>query len=273
MLLAPNSPYWICVFWGCLLNGVIVVPLNIQSTPDFIDKIAKQTDAKLFFTHRFFRHKVALKRYDIDFSLYDKWSSNGENILDMASGPIQYKEYLEYSRNFKKRYCIDLYKKALDDAKKKIGNHGVFLFGSFFNIFLKEGFFDCAISLHTIYHIDKDKQKEAVRKLIRVIKPGNPVIIVYSNPHTIIRYFLLPLHLLRTIKKLLGKIEKEKEKEPYLYFFAHPIRWWDRFRNLADIQILPLRSFSSSCQKRLIPNNKFGKKMFNILYQYGRKVS
>ena len=33
---------------------------------------------------------------------------SGENILDMASGPIQYKEYLEYSRNFEKRYCVDL---------------------------------------------------------------------------------------------------------------------------------------------------------------------
>jgi len=192
--------------------------------------------------------------------------NNGENILDMASGPIQYKEYLEYSKNFRKRYCIDLSKKALDDAEKKIGNHGVFLCGSFFDIFLEEDFFDCAISLHTIYHIDKDKQEEVVKKLIRVTKPGNPVIIVYSNPHAIIRYFLLPLHFLRKIKKLFGKIKKEKEKESCLYFFAHPIRWWDRFRNLADIQILPWRSFDSSFQKRLIPNNKFGKKMFNILF-------
>jgi len=192
--------------------------------------------------------------------------NNGENILDMASGPIQYKEYLEYSRNFRKRYCIDLSKKALDDAKKKIGNHGVFLCGSFFDIFLEEDFFDCAISLHTIYHIDKDKQEEAVRKLIRVTKPGSPVIIVYSNPHTIIRFFLLPFYFLRRIKKLLREIKKEKKKESYLYFFAHPIRWWDRFRNLADIEILPWRSFSSSCQKRLIPNNKFGKKIFDILF-------
>lgn len=53
--------------------------------------------------------------------------NHGENILDMASGPIQYKEYLEYSRNYKKRYCVDLSSKALDDAKKKIGDRGVFL--------------------------------------------------------------------------------------------------------------------------------------------------
>ena len=55
---------------------------------------------------------------------------------------------------------------ALDDAKEKIGDHGVFLCGSWFDIPLDENLFDCAISLHTIYHIDKDKQEEAVRKLI-----------------------------------------------------------------------------------------------------------
>ena len=85
----------------------------------------------------------------------------GANLLDMASGPIQYIEYLEYSKNFKKRYCIDLSAEALECAKKRIGNHGVFLHGSFFDIPLEENYFDCTISLHTIYHIDKDKQEYA----------------------------------------------------------------------------------------------------------------
>jgi ubiquinone/menaquinone biosynthesis C-methylase UbiE len=191
---------------------------------------------------------------------------NGENILDMASGPIQYKEYLEYSRSYKKRYCVDLSSKAIDDAKKKIGDHGVFLCGSFLDIYLEEDFFDCTISLHTIYHIDKDKQEEAVRKLIKVTKPGKPIIIVYSNPHTIIRCLELPLRLFRRIEKLLRKPEKGNEKRPGLYFFAHPIGWWHRFRDVADIQIVPWRSFGSNHQKALIPNNKVGKKMFDILF-------
>ena len=186
----------------------------------------------------------------------------GENILDMGSGPIQYKEYLEYSRNYKKRYCVDLSQKALDDAKDKIGDHGVFLCGSFFDIYLEEDFFDCAISLHTIYHIDKNKQEEAVRKLIAVTKPGKPVIVVYSNHHTLIGYAVLPLILLRRILlKITGK-----RKEPDLYKFSHPIRWWNRFCYVADIKIVPARSFSSLHQKALIPNNKYGKKMFNILF-------
>ena len=56
----------------------------------------------------------------------------GDYILDMASGPIQLKEYLEYSKNFNKRYCVDLSHEALEQAKRKIGEHGVFFNKSFF---------------------------------------------------------------------------------------------------------------------------------------------
>jgi long-chain acyl-CoA synthetase len=67
LLLAPNSPYWICCFWACLLRGAIVVPLNVQSTPSMIEKIAKQVDAKLFLAHRLYRSESpSLKRFDVD---------------------------------------------------------------------------------------------------------------------------------------------------------------------------------------------------------------
>jgi ubiquinone/menaquinone biosynthesis C-methylase UbiE len=190
---------------------------------------------------------------------------SGENILDMASGPIQYKEYLEYSKNYKKRYCIDLSSKALEEAKRKIGDHGMFLHGSFLDIQLDEDFFDCTISLHTIYHVDKDKQEEAVRKLIRVTKPEKPVIIVYSNPNTLIHYLAFPFRLLRILRNLLNR-EVDKKDKLGLYVYMYPIEWWNRFGDVADIRILPWRSFLSNHQKILIPNNKIGRKMFHILY-------
>ena len=67
IILAPNSPYWICCFWGCLLRGAIAVPLNIQSTEEMVEKISAQTEAKIFFAHRFYRHGAphGIKRYDI----------------------------------------------------------------------------------------------------------------------------------------------------------------------------------------------------------------
>ncbi|OGI08696.1 MAG: hypothetical protein A2Y40_05335 [Candidatus Margulisbacteria bacterium GWF2_35_9] len=190
---------------------------------------------------------------------------SGDNILDMASGPIQFKEYFEYSKQYKKRYCVDLSSKALDDAKRKIGDHGVFLCGSFFDLDLEKDFFDCSISLHTIYHIDKDKQEEAVRKLINVTKPGKPVIIVYSNPHAIMNYIALPLRTLKKVVKWL--IRRKKKTEFELYFSPHSNSWWKRFEDVADVQILPWRSFASSHQKSIFPNNKFGKKMLDILFK------
>ncbi len=195
---------------------------------------------------------------------------SGENLLDMASGPIQYREYLEYSRNFKKRYCVDLSSSALEGAKEKIGDHGVFLHGSFFDIPLEEDFFDCTVSLHTIYHIDKDRQEEAVRKLIKVTKPGKPVIIVYSNPNTFISSLrsFLPLRALRRARKLLKTTEEDAQKWQgmSLYFQAHPIKWWYRFSDAAHVRVLPWRSFDSNIQKRLIPNSKVGGLVFSLLF-------
>ena len=48
----------------------------------------------------------------------DHVPSRGDKMLDMASGPLQFPEYLEYSRGFKKRYCVDLSSKALESAEK-----------------------------------------------------------------------------------------------------------------------------------------------------------
>ncbi|MCX6689102.1 MAG: class I SAM-dependent methyltransferase [Methanoregula sp.] len=193
---------------------------------------------------------------------------HGDNLLDMASGPIQYKEYLEYSKNFKKRYCIDLSVEALEQAKRKIEDHGVILCGSFFDIKLEKDFFDCSISLHTIYHIEKDKQEDAVRKLINVTKPGKNIVIVYSNPQSIplivLSLFVSPFRLLKKIFGIVSrgnKMGERKEQETDLYFFAHSNDWWNKFSDIATIKIVPWRSFGSGIQKRVIPNNRIGKKI------------
>lgn len=44
---AEDSPEWVASFFGCLLRGAIVVPLDLQSDPAFIAKVQVQVDAKL----------------------------------------------------------------------------------------------------------------------------------------------------------------------------------------------------------------------------------
>jgi long-chain acyl-CoA synthetase len=44
---AENSPEWVAAFFGCLLRGAVVVPVDVESTPDFIARVQQQTGAKL----------------------------------------------------------------------------------------------------------------------------------------------------------------------------------------------------------------------------------
>ena len=200
----------------------------------------------------------------------DHIPSDGEFILDMASGPIQYPEYMEFSKNYKKRYCVDLSSVALDAAKRKIGDHGVFINGSFFDIDLEENYFDCSISLHTVYHMDKDKQEAAVRKLLYVTKHKKPVVIVYSNPNTffsVFKSFLVNFRLLNSAsEREIANGNMKDNLNERLYFYQHPVCWWERFTDVADVKVFPWRSFSSDLQKKLIPNNRFGSVLFKMLF-------
>lgn len=42
-----NRPEWIVCFYGCLLRGVVVVPLDLKSAPDFVARVQQQVSAKL----------------------------------------------------------------------------------------------------------------------------------------------------------------------------------------------------------------------------------
>ena len=207
-------------------------------------------DAKLFEDLRLYSKEYVSKCRKRILNYIPK---EGKEILDFASGPIQYNEYLQYSKNFKTRHCVDFSKDAILNAKKRIGRKGKFYCGDFFKIKFNRNYFDCILSLHTIYHIHKSKQKKAIQKLLTISKKGTPIIIVYSNPNTIIN----------RIKTIFFKPKKKREN---LYFYCHPISWWKQFKINADVKLYPWRSFASSHQKILFPNNYVGKIMFKILY-------
>ncbi|HEY8185871.1 MAG TPA: AMP-binding protein [Pyrinomonadaceae bacterium] len=47
LLWARNSPEWVSAFFGCLLRRVIIVPLDLQSEPGFVERVQEQVVAKL----------------------------------------------------------------------------------------------------------------------------------------------------------------------------------------------------------------------------------
>ena len=52
LLLGENSPEWIIAFFGCLLRGAVIVPLDHGSTLEFVSRIAREVNAKLIFRSR-----------------------------------------------------------------------------------------------------------------------------------------------------------------------------------------------------------------------------
>lgn len=178
---------------------------------------------------------------------------SGEFILDAASGPIQYPEYLEYSKNFKKRYCVDISKVALEKAKKNLGEKGEYIEASLLDLPFESNFFDASLSLHTIYHIEAAQQERAVNELLRVTKVGAPIIIIYANPDR-------PTHKLKSL------LRPQKEAGP-IYYHAHSLSWWKRFESQASVEIFNWRTLTANLSKKLIPNSSVGKMIFDGIFR------
>ena len=104
----------------------------------------------------------------------------GEYILDVASGPVQYDDYLKYHEGFEKRVCVDISFSALRAARQKLGSKGIYILGDITQLPFKENTFDAVVSLHTIYHVPFDFQAQAFKEIYRTLKSGKTAAIVYS---------------------------------------------------------------------------------------------
>jgi SAM-dependent methyltransferase len=157
--------------------------------------------------------------------------SGGEFLLDIASGPLQHPDYLLYSENYTYRICGDLSVVALQGARRKLGDRGIYLLCDITNLPLKNETVDGFVSLHTIYHVPADEQATAFTELHRVLKPGQTGVVVYSwGRHSLLMLVtLLPVKvgnsLLRLWKKVWQRLRPQPSysQEPVLYFHPHSL--------------------------------------------------
>jgi ubiquinone/menaquinone biosynthesis C-methylase UbiE/uncharacterized protein YbaR (Trm112 family) len=103
----------------------------------------------------------------------------GKYLLDVASGAIPHTEYLEFSRHYEVRICVDFSIRALREAQAKLGDSGLYLLGDITRLPLAAEAIDEVISLHTIYHVPQTEQTTAIDELVRVTKPGGRAVVVY----------------------------------------------------------------------------------------------
>lgn len=70
LLWAPNSPEWVFTALGAILNGIILVPVDVNATPEFAKTLVKKTSPKLIFTAKF-KPKLDKKTYYLEDLKYD----------------------------------------------------------------------------------------------------------------------------------------------------------------------------------------------------------
>ena len=102
----------------------------------------------------------------------------GRYLLDAGSGPVQYAEYLAYSEGYTYRVCVDISIVALQEAKRRLGNHGLYVVADVANLPFKIEPFDGVVSLHTLHHLPLEEQTKAYHELYRVLKPGCSAVVV-----------------------------------------------------------------------------------------------
>jgi SAM-dependent methyltransferase len=102
----------------------------------------------------------------------------GRYFLDAGSGPVQYPEYLTYSEGYRYRVCVDLSIVALQEARKRLGRHGLYVVADVACLPFKKDSFDGAVSLHTLHHLPLDDQKDAYLEIMRTLIHGKRAVIV-----------------------------------------------------------------------------------------------
>ncbi len=170
--------------------------------------------------------------------------NKGDLLLDCASGPIQYAEYLEYSKNYNKRICVDLSKDALDIAKSRDPEKIETIHGNILNLNLGSKKFKSILCIHTLYHIQKKHQSLVINKFKNHIESDGTILIIYSNPN----------FLLEKIKKIF-KVFRSKDPE----FTFERLTISEVKIAFPKAELIPFRFLSGEDMRRILPNNKITK--------------
>ncbi len=144
--------------------------------------------------------------------------AQGKRLLDAGSGPIQYPEYLEYSRKHGERVCLDLSRRALLEARRRIGAHGRFVVGDIAALPFVGGAFDGLVSLHTLHHLPGSEQPRALAEMVRVLAPDGRGVAVYSwGDHSpLMRLTHLPIRVALGILRWLRRLRLARPANPAL---------------------------------------------------------
>ena len=179
-------------------------------------------------------------------------TGDGTYLLDAASGPVHFPEYQAYATGFDHRVCVDLSVVALGEARKTVGDTGVYVLGDVTQLPFDDGSVDAAVSLHTLYHVPQDEQASAFHEIHRVLKPGGTAVIVYYWQTTPWRQLSPLWQTLVLPSRVLARVTRRRSTAPTdgLYYFAHTRKWFLEQDWPFDAEVLSWSSVHQDTLKR-----------------------
>ena len=195
----------------------------------------------------------------------------GRFLLDVASGPIPHPEYLEHSRFFDVRICIDFSIRALCEARQRLGDGGLYLLGDITRLPLASATIDSAISLHTIYHLPSKEQAAAIDELERVTRPGGRVIVVYTWRTSAL------MQILFRVRGMAGKVRHlfrrpappgNPKPMPGLFFCPQDHAWFVReVAARRRVKLLTWSAVSTAFHSRFSSEDRRGRATLAVVYR------
>jgi ubiquinone/menaquinone biosynthesis C-methylase UbiE len=213
---------------------------------------------------------------------------DGKFLLDAGSGPIQYPEYLEYSKDFRYRVCLDISILALKEARERIRDHGLYVQGDIANLPFKSDAFEGIISLHTIHHLPENEQRTSFSDLLRTLRPSGMAAVVYSwginSP--LMKLFSRPISW--TMRILQTRREKREEKSvqsnqgdavgedsssliarPGTFTYKHGYDWiMSELDHLPGLEVRVWRTVSTAFMRAFIHRKLLGRLLLRVLYAF-----
>lgn len=200
-------------------------------------------------------------------------NGGGEYLLDVASGAIPNDEYLTYSANFRLRVCMDFSVQAVREAAKRLHGKGIFILGDMTRMPLAESCMDALISLHTVYHVPREEQTQAVAEAYRVIKPGKQAVIVYSWKDSGLMKMMFKLYrpVLNFYKRIRGKENKRKNAQTGqrldLFVQQQNFNWFsEQIQKQYNARLTVYSSISRSFSFTFLKEKWFGKQLSSFIY-------
>lgn len=210
----------------------------------------------------------------------------GKYLLDAGSGPVQWPEYLTYSQNYQYRVCLDISIVALEEARHRLGDKGLYVVSDVTNLPFKSDVFDGLVSLHTLHHIPPAEQPDAYEGLARVLKPERTGVVVnaWTAPLLMQRMGWL-VALMDRVNGLIKRFSPRKEimlpeekakpaqTKPTGTFTQHITPEWlkEKLAGRVSFKIMVWRSASVRFMRSVIQPWLFGKLWLRWLYEQEEK--